>query len=186
MGAGEAPHLVRVHPAGRARATFLPQKPGWAPLDPHNVYAADAPGDLARRRRRARPLVYVPNSESDTVDEIDPHTFRIVRQFAVGALPQHVIPSYDLRTLWVANDEGNSLTPIDPVTGVPGRPIPVEDPYNMYFTPDGRYAVVVAERLRRTRLSRRAHDEAAPLAERAASAPASTTPTTPPTVGTCW
>ena len=31
----------------------------------------------------------------------------------------------------------------------PGRPIPVDDPYNMYFTPDGRYAIVVAERLRR-------------------------------------
>jgi len=99
--------------------------------------------------KRDRPLVYVPNSESNTVDEIDPHTYRIVRQFAVGALPQHVIPSYDLRTLWVANDAGNSLTPIDPATGIPGRPIPVEDPYNMYYTPDGRYAVVVAERLRR-------------------------------------
>jgi YVTN family beta-propeller protein len=133
---------------GGAAADVLPQKPVWAPLDPHNVYAADAPGDLAPAARRARPLVYVPNSESNTVDEIDPHTFRIVRQFSVGALPQHVIPSYDLRTLYVANDEGNSLTPIDPVTGAPGRPIPVVDPYNMYFTPDGRYAVVVEERMR--------------------------------------
>jgi YVTN family beta-propeller protein len=134
-------------PVGTA-ADVLPQKPVWAPLDPHNVYAADVPGDVARVARRARPLVYVPNSESNTVDEIDPHTFRIVRQFSVGALPQHVIPSYDLRTLYVANDEGNSLTPIDPATGAPGRPIPVEDPYNMYFTPDGRYAVVVEERMR--------------------------------------
>jgi DNA-binding beta-propeller fold protein YncE len=126
----------------------LPQKPSWAPLDPHNVYAADAPGDMAPAARRARPLVYVPNSESNTVDEIDPHTYKIVREFAVGALPQHVIPSYDLRTLYVANDEGNTLTPIDPVTGAPGPPIPVEDPYNMYYTPDGRYAVVVEERMR--------------------------------------
>jgi YVTN family beta-propeller protein len=60
-----------------------------------------------------------------------------------------VVPSYDLRTLWVTNDEGNSLTPINPANGVPGNPIPVEDPYNLYFTPDGRYAVVMAERLRR-------------------------------------
>src|SRR5205823_6984343 len=43
---------------------------------------------------------------------------------------------------------GNSLTPIDPRTGAPGRPVRVEDPYNMYFTPDGRYAVVMAERMR--------------------------------------
>jgi DNA-binding beta-propeller fold protein YncE len=127
----------------------LPQTPPWAPSDPNNVYAADRAGNLAAAVRGDRPLIYVPNSVSDTVDEIDPNTYRIVREFPVGALPQHVIPSYDLRTLWVANDEGNSLTPINPVNGVPGRPIPVEDPYNMYYTPDGRYAIVVAERLRR-------------------------------------
>ncbi|MBV8712605.1 MAG: beta-propeller fold lactonase family protein [Solirubrobacterales bacterium] len=128
--------------------SVLPQKSSWG-ADPHNVYAADGPRDLSPVVRGDRPLIYVPNSESNTVDEIDPHTYRIVRHFDVGVLPQHVIPSYDLRTLWVANDEGNSLTPINPVNGVPGPPIPVEDPYNMYYTPDGRYAVVVAERLRR-------------------------------------
>ena len=42
-----------------------------------------------------------------------------------------------------------SLTPIDPKTGKPGPPVPVADPYNLYFTPDGRSAIVVAERLRR-------------------------------------
>jgi DNA-binding beta-propeller fold protein YncE len=125
----------------------LPQTPSWA-ADPHDVYAADAPGDLSPVVRHDRPLVYVPNSEGNTVDEIDPHTYKIVRQFAVGALPQHVIPSYDLRTLYVANDDGNSLTPINPANGIPGHPIPVTDPYNMYFTPDGRYAVVVEERMR--------------------------------------
>ena len=104
---------------------------------------------LTGAARFARPLVYVPNSQSDTVDVIDPHTYRIVEHFAVGALPQHVVPAWDLRTLYVTNDTGNSLTPIDPRTGKPGTPIPVDDPYNMYFTPDGRYAIVVAERLHR-------------------------------------
>jgi DNA-binding beta-propeller fold protein YncE len=83
------------------------------------------------------------------VDVIDPATYRVVGHFAVGALPQHVTPSYDLRTLWVDNDMGNSLTAIDPRTGKPGRTVAVADPYNLYFTPDGRYAIVVAERLRR-------------------------------------
>jgi YVTN family beta-propeller protein len=118
-------------------------------LDPRNVYAADRADDLSRTVRGFRPLVYVPNSGSNTVDEIDPSTYRVIRHFDVGALPQHVVPSYDLRRLWVTNDEGNSLTPIDPATGAPGHPVPVEDPYNMYFTADGRYAVVMAERLRR-------------------------------------
>jgi YVTN family beta-propeller protein len=93
-----------------------------------------------------RPLVYVPNSLSDTVDVIDPTTFSIVAHFAVGHLPQHVVPAYDLRTLYVTNDLGNSLTPIDPRTGTPGPPVPVDDPYNMYFTPGGKRAIVVAER----------------------------------------
>jgi YVTN family beta-propeller protein len=90
--------------------------------------------------------VYVPNSESDTVDVIDPRTYKVIRHFAVGGLPQHVVPSWDLKTLWVNNNQGNSLTPIDPRTGRPGRPVPVEDPYNLYFSPDGRYALVMAER----------------------------------------
>jgi len=114
-----------------------------------NVYAADAANELTGAARHARSLVYVPNSRSDTVDVIDPRTYRVVERFAVGALPQHVVPAWNLRTLYVTNDAGNSLTPVDPRTARPGRPIRVLDPYNMYFTPNGRYAIVVAERLRR-------------------------------------
>jgi YVTN family beta-propeller protein len=99
--------------------------------------------------RYAKPLIYVPNSGSGTVDVIDPRTYRVVERFAVGLLPQHVVPAWNLKTLYVTNDLGNSLTPINPRTGKPGPPIPVDDPYNMYFTPNGRYAIVVAERLRR-------------------------------------
>jgi YVTN family beta-propeller protein len=118
-----------------------------ASLDPHDIYAADRPGRLSAVVRRFPSRVYVPNSESNTVSVIDPHTYKVVDQFPVGTLPQHVVPSYDLRTLWVNNDEGNSLTPINPATGRPGRPVPVTDPYNLYFTPDGRYAIVVEERM---------------------------------------
>jgi YVTN family beta-propeller protein len=118
-------------------------------LDPCNVYSADSPDDLTGAARNALPLVYVPNGLSNSVSEIDPSTFKVVREFNTGFLPQHVVPSWDLRTLWVTNDGGNSLTPIDPTTGLPGQSVPVEDPYNMYFTPDGAYAIVVAEALDR-------------------------------------
>jgi DNA-binding beta-propeller fold protein YncE len=129
----------------RSRALYrVPQL-----LNPHNVYAADLRGALSPTVRHFRSLVYVPNSGSNTVEEIDPRTYRVVRRFGVGAVPQHVVPAYDLRTLWVTNDIGNSLTPINPANGIPGHPVRVEDPYNMYFTPDGRYAIVMAERLRR-------------------------------------
>jgi len=115
---------------------------------PLNIYAADAPTDLSPVVRHDPALVYVPNSMSNTVDVISQKTFQIVAHFNTGALPQHVTPSWNLKTLYVDNDAGNSLTPIDPRTALPGKPIPVVDPYNMYFTPNGRYAVVVAERLK--------------------------------------
>ena len=142
----EALHeVVARHPSqAPAPAARVP-----ALLDARNVYAADGKNQLRGAARAALPRIYVPNSKSDTVDVIDPRTFAVVDHFAVGGLPQHVVPAYDLKTLYVTNDTGNSLTPIDPRTGKPGAPIPVDDPYNMYFTPDGRFAIVVAEALHR-------------------------------------
>ncbi|MCP2351878.1 YncE family protein [Nonomuraea roseoviolacea] len=113
---------------------------------PTDVYAHDRPGMLSPRVKNLTPRVYVPNSESNTVDVINPRTFRVVHRYRVGALPQHVVPSWDLKTLWVNENKGNRLTPINPVTGRPGKPVPVGDPYNLYFTPDGSYALVMAER----------------------------------------
>src|SRR5205085_64294 len=134
--------------------TTVPMEPGALPgmpplLDAHDLYAADRPGQLSPEVKDFRNLVYVPNSESNSVDVIDPATFKTIEHFPVGRQPQHVVPSYDLKTLYATNDLGNTLTPIDAATGKPGAPMPVEDPYNMYFTPDGRFAVVVAERLQR-------------------------------------
>ncbi len=115
-----------------------------------NVYAATAAGMLTGAARGARPLVYVPNGGSNTVVVIDQTTYRIVGRYKVGRLPQHVTPSWDLTTLWVSNNKGNSLQAFNPVTGRPrGRPVPVADPYNLYATPDGRSAIVVEEANRR-------------------------------------
>jgi DNA-binding beta-propeller fold protein YncE len=114
-----------------------------------NIYDHDGANMLSPVVARFPNLVYVPNSNSNTVDVINPSTGAIVEHFAVPAQPQHVVPSYDLKTLWVNSDVGNALTPINPATGLPGAPIAVADPYNLYFTPDGKYALVMAERLHR-------------------------------------
>jgi len=111
----------------------------------HNIYAATAAGQLAPAVAGDPARIYVPNTMSNSVSVIDPATARVVATFSVGSQPQHVTPSWDLRTLWVDNDRGNSLTPIDPATGKVGAPVPVTDPYNLYFTPDGTRAVVMAE-----------------------------------------
>jgi len=124
--------------------------PGMPPVtDPTNVYAADGPNLLSPAVAHDVYRVYVPNSGSGAVTEIDPKSYRVLGTFRVGKQPQHVVPSYDLRTLWVNNDLGNSLTPIDARTGKPGRAIPVVDPYNLYFTPDGKHAVVMASQRHR-------------------------------------
>ena len=113
---------------------------------PPGVYGFTGAGMLADSVRDVPARVYVPNGASNSVSVIDPATFAVIDTYPVDALPQHVVPSYDLSTLYVNNNNGNTLTPIDPRTGKPGAAIPVDDPYNLYFTPDGKYAVVMAER----------------------------------------
>ena len=119
-----------------------------AVTDPHNVYAAAGAGMLSDAARAATPLVYVPHTRSGDVWVLDPATFAVVGRYELGRELQHVVPSYDLTTLYASDDQGNTLTPFDPRTGRPGPSFPVTDPYHLYFTPDGRSAISVAERRR--------------------------------------
>src|SRR6516225_1400949 len=128
-------------PAPKAEAaTVRPVEnllPGMPPvLNPADIYSANRANELSPVVHGFVSRVYVPNTESNSVDVIDPATYKVVDHFKVGRLPQHVTPSYDLKTLWVWNDRGNSLTKIDPKTGEKRETIPVLDPYNMYYTPD--------------------------------------------------
>ncbi len=122
-------------------------------VDPTNLYSETAAGRMSPAVAGAVPRIYVPSLGSDQVYVIDPDKFQVVDRFPVGREPHHIVPSWDLKTLWVANTgrrgaEG-SLTPIDPKTARPGPAIRVADPYNLYFLPNGRSAIAVAERLRR-------------------------------------
>lgn len=152
----QQPNAAEVaRPSGLPTGTpMLQPVPGMPPVkDPLNVYSETVAGRFSPAVEGALERIYVPNRAVSTVSVIDPHTLKVVKTFRVGLFPQHVVPSYDLKTLWVANNaEGTnrgSLTPIDPKTGKPGKDVPVEDPYNMYWSPDGRYAIVVAEAFER-------------------------------------
>ncbi len=137
---------AEVHAGGPPGSSIVGILPGMMPvIDAADIYSEDHAGNLSPAVRNFPARVYVPNTESNTVSVIDPATYRVIDTFPVGRLPQHVTPSYDLKKLWVLNDMGNSLTRIDPATGHERETIPVEDPYNMYYTPDGRFAIVVAE-----------------------------------------
>ena len=159
-GAGDATGSVSTRTAGsRPPAPSTPVSPlsptsptsptSATQVGPVNVYAGAGAGRLSPVAKRAKNLVYVPNGAANTVQVIDPRTFRVIATYPTGRQPQHVVPSWDMKTLWVNDDIGNDLVPLDPITGKPGARVHVEDPYNLYFTPDGAHALVMAERLRR-------------------------------------
>ncbi|MFJ4874483.1 PQQ-binding-like beta-propeller repeat protein [Streptomyces sp. NPDC088745] len=119
--------------------------PGMPPVqNPKDIYAANRPGNIAPVARNFPSRVYVPNTNSNTVSVIDPKTYKVIETIPVGIQPQHVVPSWDMKTLWVNNNRGHTLTPINPANGKAGKPVEVHDPYNLYFTPNGKHAVVMA------------------------------------------
>jgi YVTN family beta-propeller protein len=140
--------------AGSSATRTIQTVPGMPPVvDPSNLYSETRSEKLSPVVAKHLSRVYVPNRSSNDVWVIDPATFKVVDKFRVGVHPQHVVPSWDLKMLWVNNNaegrDDGSVTPIDPLTGKPGKSIPVDDPYNMYFTPDGNSAIVVAEARKR-------------------------------------
>jgi YVTN family beta-propeller protein len=153
--------VTRVNGATSAPAASAPAAtpavatvPGMPPvIDARNVYSETATGKMSAAVGGDLERIYVPNLRSNDVYVIDPATMKVVDKYKVGIGPQHIVPSWDLRTLWVTNNAerrtDGSLTPVDPKTGKPGKAIPVDDPYNMYFSPDGKSAIVVAEARKR-------------------------------------
>ncbi|WP_210213735.1 YncE family protein [Mesorhizobium sp. M4A.F.Ca.ET.022.05.2.1] len=146
--AGLAPALLLALLPARTLAGSCPEDCGAPSV---NVYSHTTAGHLSPATAGTLPRVYVPNRSSNSVSVIDTATLKEVDRFSVGSKPQHVVPSWDLKTLWVANNgtgKNGSLTEVDPKTGKPSRQVPVDDPYNMYFMPDGSSAIIVDEALR--------------------------------------
>ena len=111
-----------------------------------NVYAHTLlTSDIQPRLANIPVRVYVPNQVSATLDEIDPTTYQIVAHYSLGKNPQHVVAQWDLNMLYATTSGANTVTPIDPLSGKPGTPIPVTDAYNVYFAPDGSKAIVMVE-----------------------------------------
>lgn len=144
-GCGSTPGAATT-PQQQASGSAAPTKPPTV-----NVYSEQTADKLQPFLKDLPPRVYVPNSNGNTVTVIDPKTFQVIDTLKTAKSPQHVVPSYDLKTLWVNNNGGASLSAIDPTTGKISRTVSVPDPYNLYFSPDGKYAIVVQEDLRTLR-----------------------------------
>jgi YVTN family beta-propeller protein len=131
-----------------------PTEPAVAPTpapppEPLNVYKATISPTLNPAVADVPVRVYVPNSDAHTLTVIDPVSLQVIERFSVGSVPHHVTPAWDMSKLYVNNTSGNTLTVIDPRSGKPTESLSIVDPYNLYFTPDGKKAIVVAERLQR-------------------------------------
>lgn len=144
--------VAAVAAADRNAGNAVPATPGSSapPLTAaRNVYSGSTADKVGAEVAADPARIYVPNLRSGDVSVIDPATLKVVDRFKVGRGPQHIVPSWDMRTLWVTNNAENttegSLTPIAARSGKPGPAIAVDDPYNMYATPDGKSAIVVAE-----------------------------------------
>jgi DNA-binding beta-propeller fold protein YncE len=125
-----------------------------APVDPKNVYAGAGAGMFSPAVAGQLSRVYSPNLTTGKVDVVDPETFTVIESLEAIRSPEHIVPSWDLQTLWVSGDitygGGHAdVMPLDPKTGKLGKAIEVPDSYNMYFTPDGKSAILVAEAMRR-------------------------------------
>jgi YVTN family beta-propeller protein len=148
LAQASAPAVVASAPRPVLTVPGMPAQP-----DARNLYSEVGADDFSAAVAGALNLVYVPNRAENSVSVIDPATLKVITKFKVGIHPQHIVPAWNLKMLWVANNaEGRtdgSLTPIDPLTGKPGTSIAVDDPYNVYFTPDGSLAIIVAEAFKR-------------------------------------
>jgi YVTN family beta-propeller protein len=141
---------VTAAPTGPVRVLPAPDVlPGSLPATPVNVYANTLSGVVPCPLCKLPPRVYVPNSGAGTVDVINPLTFKVIDHFAVGSIPHHIAPAWDMSALYVDNEGSSSLTVINIHTGKPTGQISIPFPYNLYFTPDGTKAIDVVERLQR-------------------------------------
>ena len=85
--------------------------PGMPPVvNPENLYSEAGAGKISPATAGALSRVYVPNLKSSDVYVIDPATYKVVDHYDVGGNPQHIIPSWDLKTLWIAGSAERKLS----------------------------------------------------------------------------
>ena len=120
-------------------------------IDASNLYSEAGVDKMSPFTTGAKAYVYVPSTLDGSITVIDQATMAVVDSYKTGGpLVQHVVSGYDFKTLYANVSGNNFLFEIDPMTGKPtGKTISVPAPYNLYWTPDGTRAIVMAERLDR-------------------------------------
>ena len=102
----------------------------------------DAPGAA-----RAATAVVL-NSDDDSLSVIDGN-YHETSRVHIGRGPHHLIMTPDERTLVIAMSGSNELVLIDRASGVEKQRITASDPYQIGFSPDGKWLVAASIRLDR-------------------------------------
>jgi YVTN family beta-propeller protein len=89
------------------------------------------------------------NSDDDSLSVIDGDTYKETSRVHIGRAPHHLMLTPDKRYLIVAMSEGNELVFIDRSTGAIAKRVEVSDPYQIGFSPDGKWFVSNSLRLDR-------------------------------------
>jgi DNA-binding beta-propeller fold protein YncE len=89
------------------------------------------------------------NSDDDSISVIDSGNYREISRLHIGRSPHHLIATPDASTLVIAMSGSNELVLIDRVTGVEKQRITASDPYQIGFSPDGKWFVAASLRLDR-------------------------------------
>ncbi|MDE2583376.1 MAG: YncE family protein [Rhodospirillales bacterium] len=96
----------------------------------------------APRPAAAEGLAFVMNSGAASISVIDMSTEKPLRRIPVLREPHHWALSPDGRSLIIGDSSGNSLFFLNPMTGAVQRRIVVADPYQLGFSPNGRFLTV--------------------------------------------
>jgi YVTN family beta-propeller protein len=89
------------------------------------------------------------NSDDDTISVIDSGNYRETARLHIGRGPHHLIATPDARTLVIAMSGSNELVLIDRTTGLEQQRIAASDPYQIAFSPGGKWFVAASLRLDR-------------------------------------
>jgi len=89
--------------------------------------------------------LFVTNTKSDSVSVIDTNTFEVLATIPVGnGKPNRIVFHPDGKWAWVVYDKSHDLGVIDADTRKLVKRVKIGgNPYNLSFTPDGRYLLVL-------------------------------------------
>lgn len=95
-------------------------------------------------------IAIVLNSTDENVSLVDTQTYTVVGKTAVGKEPHHIMGTPNDSQVLIANAVSNSLSVLDPKTGKELQTIKnISDPYQLGFSPDGKWFVTNSLRLDR-------------------------------------